>query len=99
VTPVPGSLQGLQRSEHWYKPAIRAIIEGLTDAQGVPHLHIYLTLLRLYQQSHRFRHRFTGSRPNRNIRLMVDVLLTMNEAFRDAAGGVSCSPATSGARK
>jgi hypothetical protein len=30
---------------------------------------------------------------------MVDVLLTMNEAFRDAEGVVSCSPATSGARK
>jgi hypothetical protein len=48
-------------------------------------LYIYLTLLRLYQQSHRLK---TGQPEplGRHIRLMVDVLLTMNEAFRYAAG-------------
>jgi hypothetical protein len=59
---------------------------GLMDAQGcTAFVHLPHTF-GLYQQSHRFRHRFSGSRPNRNIRLMVDVLLTMNEAFRYAAG-------------
>jgi hypothetical protein len=42
----------------------------------------------LYFQSHRIKTVFVLER---HIRLMVDVLLTMNEAFRAAGGGVSCS--------
>jgi len=47
----------------------------LPDARGAPHLYIYLTLLDSAFQSHRFRHRFSGCYPRRNIRLVVDVLL------------------------
>ena len=45
----------------------------------------------LYFQSHRFKAILLFET---HIRLMVDVLLTMNEAFRIAGGGVSCSFAT-----
>ncbi|WP_175456054.1 hypothetical protein [Polaromonas sp. JS666] len=37
--------------------------------------------------------------PGLHIRLMVDVLLTMNEAFRIAGGEVSCSLAKSAANR
>jgi hypothetical protein len=49
-------------------------------------LYIYLTLLGSTNRAIASGTGFSGSRPNRNIRLMVDVLLTMNEAFRYAAG-------------
>jgi hypothetical protein len=55
------------------------------DAQGcTAFVHLPHTF-GLYQQSHRLK---TGQPEplSRNIRLMVDVLLTMNEAFRYAAG-------------
>jgi len=49
-------------------------------------LYIYLTLLGSTNRAIASGTGFSGSRQNRNIRLMVDVLLTMNEAFRYAAG-------------
>ncbi|MDP2032920.1 MAG: hypothetical protein Q8K29_05850 [Polaromonas sp.] len=49
-------------------------------------MYIYLTLLGSTNRAIASGTGFSGSRQNRNIRLMVDVLLTMNEAFRYAAG-------------
>jgi len=80
-------VEGLSATGDWCKPVNHAIINGLTDARGAPHLYIYLTLLGSTNRAIASGTGFSGSRPNRNIRLMVDVLLTTNEAFRNAAGG------------
>jgi len=52
--------------------------------RGAPHLYIYLTLLGSTNRA--IASRPVGRNLSRIIRLMVDVLLTMNEAFRYAAG-------------
>ena len=59
----------------------------LAAAQGAPHLYIYLTLLDPINQGHRFGQALS---PDPHIRLMVDVLLTMNEASRYAEGKFTC---------
>ena len=69
---------------------------GLAVAQGALQLRIYLTLL---DSNNGVTASGTASSlpPGLHIRLMVDVLLTMNEAFRIAGGEVSCSLAKSAA--
>jgi hypothetical protein len=69
---------------------------GLAVALGALHLYIYLTLL---DSNNGVTASGTFLPPEPHIRLMVDVLLTMNEAFCIAGGEVSCSFAKSAANR
>jgi hypothetical protein len=71
---------------------------GLQLHRGALQLRIYLTLLDSTTESP-LQTRLFRQLPEPHIRLMVDVLLTMNEAFCIAGGEVSCSFAKSAANR